>query len=83
MQVKLIAAEFDLIKSERFMEKIDSISQKMSKKGEKYYISLSPHIANEVREWALEKLQQIGFDINYNLTTEGKLLESLIDKFYN
>lgn len=36
----------------------------------------------ELRDWSGEQLQLIGFDENYELTDEGKVLEDLIDIFY-
>jgi hypothetical protein len=39
-------------------------------------------IADEIRDWASEELQKKGFDIDYELTPEGKILEELIDAFY-
>ncbi|MCE7060111.1 hypothetical protein [Dyadobacter sp. CY343] len=38
--------------------------------------------ADAIRDWAGEQLQKIGFDINYELNYEGKILEELIDIFY-
>ncbi len=38
---------------------------------------------DELRDWASNKLQVVGFDMNYSLTEEGKILESLIDKLYH
>lgn len=39
-------------------------------------------MADEIRDWASDELQRKGFDINYELTPEGKMLEELIDLFY-
>lgn len=55
-----------------------------SKKIEKdmVIIELSENQADEIRDKCGEKLQIVGFDEKYDLTQEGKILESLIDKFY-
>lgn len=45
-------------------------------------IEIDENCADELRDVFGEQLQIIGFDENYNLTKEGKILESLIDKFY-
>ncbi|MEO4004067.1 hypothetical protein [Flavobacterium sp. CAU 1735] len=45
-------------------------------------IEIDIETANEIRDWAGHELQKKGFDINYELTFEGKLLEKLIDLFY-
>jgi len=43
-------------------------------------ITLTDEEADLLRDKCGELLQEIGFDINYNLTKEGKVLENLIDK---
>ena len=37
--------------------------------------------ANEIRDWMMDTQMQIGFDINYALTSDSRLLEELIDVF--
>ena len=37
---------------------------------------------DEIRDKCSERLQIVGFDKNYELTQEGKILEILIDKFF-
>ena len=46
-----------------------------------FYFQISEEKADEIRDWAGEKQQQVGFDINYELNKEGKLLDELIDIF--
>lgn len=38
--------------------------------------------AEEFRESFTEHLARVGFDENYGVTSEGQLLEALIDRFY-
>jgi hypothetical protein len=38
--------------------------------------------ADEIRDLCSEQLQVAGFDEKYELTPEGRILESLIDKFF-
>ena len=45
-------------------------------------VEVDEETADEIRDWALDQLQIRGFDINYELTSEGKLLEEIIDLFY-
>lgn len=45
-------------------------------------IKVNKYIADDIREIALDELEIIGFDINYELTKEGKIIEKLIDLFY-
>ena len=47
-----------------------------------YSIELLEEEADRVRDLCGECLQHIGFDKNYDLTEEGEILESLIDKLY-
>jgi hypothetical protein len=50
--------------------------------GGKITIELNEDIACTIRDWAGDKLQKVGFDNNYELTSSGKQLEELIDLFY-
>lgn len=43
---------------------------------------ISEEKADEFRDLCTEQLQLIGFDEKYELTSEWKLLEALIDKFF-
>lgn len=52
------------------------------KKGQFIFIQIGEDAADEIRDWVMDKQAQIGFDINYELTPEGKILEELIDAFY-
>jgi hypothetical protein len=52
-------------------------------KDETNIIDIDEDLIDEIRDWASDKLQVVGFDMNYNLTEEGKTLESLIDKLYH
>jgi hypothetical protein len=45
-------------------------------------VDVQEDIANEIRDWAMERQQKVGFDINYRLTSEGQLLQELIDLFF-
>lgn len=48
-------------------------------KNENIIIEVSEDTADEIRDWAGERLQEVGFDANYNLTDEGVILEQLVD----
>jgi hypothetical protein len=45
-------------------------------------ISLSPEISERFREVFTEHLAAVGFDGDYEPTSEGNILEALIDRFY-
>ena len=49
---------------------------------DKYLIKISEDQADKIRDLCGEQLQIVGFDEKYELTSEGKILDSLIDKFY-
>jgi hypothetical protein len=49
---------------------------------DKYSLKISEDQADEIRDLCGEELQLVGFDEKYDLTSEGKILESLIDKFF-
>lgn len=82
------------LKEEQFYFLIDSLSKKeallsflnksvLSKDGNKVLIEMDEVKADEIRDYCIEKLQESGFDLKYELTAEGKMLEDLIDKFYS
>ena len=48
-------------------------------KNENVIIEVSEDTADEIRDWAGERLQEVGFDVNYNLNDEGLILEQLVD----
>lgn len=58
------------------------IIEQSEKDNGKYLIDIDSVLADEIRDLCSEQLQISGFDENYNLTNEGKLLENLIDIFY-
>jgi len=45
-------------------------------------LNIDEDTAENIRDWASEELQRKGFDVNCELTDEGKILESLVDSFY-
>jgi len=47
-----------------------------------YSLLMSEDEADEIRDLCGEQLQIIGFNQDYELTCEGKILESLIDKLF-
>ena len=83
MKVKLTSLEYEYIQSNFFIDKIDLIkSIKSEKFDNKVILNLPDEIAEEIREWACEKLPIVGFNEDYELNSEGKILDNFIDKFY-
>jgi DNA-binding HxlR family transcriptional regulator len=77
MKIKLSDGELEFLKSTLLSERKD-IEPRL--KIEFSLTEMDENLADEIRDWAGEKQQLIGFDTEYNLTKEGKLLESIIDK---
>jgi len=48
----------------------------------KYLLEINETKSDEFRDLLIERLQLRGFDANYKITSEGMILERLIDKFY-
>lgn len=49
---------------------------------DKYLAQLSEDDIEELRDFCLDQMQIVGFDEKYNLSKDGVVLESLIDKLY-
>jgi hypothetical protein len=45
-------------------------------------IEIDDDIVDEIRDWAMDKQVEVGFNIDYELNSEGKILEGIIDAFY-
>ena len=51
--------------------------------GNGFILEVKDEIAIEFRDWVGEKLQKEGFDENYELNENGKILEQLEDLLYS
>lgn len=45
-------------------------------------LRVSRDVAEGFRSVFTDQLAKVGFDVNYELTDEGRMLEGLIDRFY-
>jgi hypothetical protein len=45
-------------------------------------VMLSRDLIEKCRETLTDRLGKVGFDENYEVTSEGKMIENLIDRFY-
>lgn len=83
LKVKLNNKEYSYIHKAKFLDenyrKLFSFPQK---ENTDYVLKFSEDQVDELRDLCGEQLQVVGFDENYELTEEGKILESLIDKFF-
>lgn len=84
MKVRLTVGEFNyLTRSEIFPLPMREIILKSATHYPTCYIlNVSDDFAVEIRELCSENIGVVGFDKNYELTEEGKTVESLIDKFF-
>lgn len=83
LKIKLSKSEYAYLCQAAFIQKRHRESlfsaQQMS---DDHLISVSEDQANEIRDLCGEQLPIAGFDEKYELTPEGEILESLIDKFF-
>ena len=83
MIVKLNKKQFDYLNcSLTEKEKLILKQNRINENNKFVFIDIDENAANIIRDWASEELQKKGFDINYDLTLEGEILEDLIDLFY-
>lgn len=81
--VKLKNEEFNYLNTASFLdEKWRKLLSNAHNKNGKTYIEISDDNADDLRDQLGEQLQKAGFDLNYNLTKEGVILESLIDLLF-
>lgn len=81
--IKLNNDEYKYITSSRFLPNELLHLIKDSKKNESIHVlKVTEENADTLRDLFGEQLQLVGFDENYKLTHEGKILEDLIDKFF-
>lgn len=83
MILKLNKKYFDYL-NDNLLKKEDNLKFKLLVEEHARYIFIEMDVetANEIRDWAGSELQRSGFDINYKLTNDGEILESLIDMLY-
>ncbi len=84
MKVNLSVEEYNLLNSKKFLNSnlMTRIKNAFLTKNNSYVLEISEEDADTIRDLCGEQLQKIGFDENYNPTSEGLILESLIDKFF-
>ena len=76
MKIKLTSPEAKYLNQTALL---DNLSHQMEGK-EPIYLSIEPDQVNELRDKLGEFLQDSGFDEEYELTSDGKIISSLIDK---
>lgn len=81
MKINLTETQFDFLNKHYFNDRNIS-SPTVLKHKNLVSIDLLDDTADEIRDWALEEMQKVGFDRNYDLTHKGKILEELATIFY-
>ncbi|WP_425637962.1 hypothetical protein ACPUEN_00920 [Algoriphagus yeomjeoni] len=83
MIVKLNRNQYDYLDYSLSEQQPDLKLKLQNRKEDKFvFVEVDEDVADEIRDWAGEELQKKGFDLDYELTSEGKILEELIDAFY-
>ena len=83
-KIKLTISEYNYLLKTAFLSKHlkDELQKSAYPSNNETYLELDEELIDSIRDECGEYLQTIGFDKDYNITKEGELLESLIDKFY-
>jgi hypothetical protein len=83
LKIKLTKTEYTYLCQAGFIQKIHKeFLFSAHQVSDAYLINISEDQANEIRDLCGEQLQIAGFGEKYELTSEGKILESLVDKFF-
>jgi hypothetical protein len=83
MIVKLNKKQFNYLSENLSEELILELKPKQVNQEKQFvFVEVDDDMVDEINDWAEEELQRKGFDLNYELTPEGELLEDLIDAFY-
>jgi hypothetical protein len=83
IKIELNKNEYDYLRYASFLTKnYQNLILSSTQVENGYLLKVSCEEADEIRDLCGEQLQLVGFNKEYNLTLEGAILESLIDKFY-
>lgn len=83
LKIELSRNEYTYLCQAPFLEdKYRKLLFSIEQHDSKYSLKISEDQADEIRDLCGERLQVVGFDEKYELSQEGKILESLIDKFF-
>ena len=83
MIIKLTKSHFDHLNYSLSKQKeFSKLKLSIRKENQLVFIDVDGETANQIRDWIMEKQVQVGFNENYELMPEGKMLEELADAFY-
>ena len=80
MIIKLKLEEYNYLINNLLSNKNDIKSKlKIEERGNKFLIKADDNTINKIQELSEDHLQIVSFDLDYQLTEEGKILENIID----
>ena len=80
MIIKLKLEEYNYLINNLLSNENDIKSKlKIEERGNKFLIKADDNTINKIQELSEDHLQIVGFDPDYKLTKEGKILENIID----
>lgn len=83
MIVKLDKPHFDYLKANLFnSDEGGKLEVKIRNEKQIMIIEVGEETADRIRDWANDEIHRKGFDVNYELTLQGKVLEELADSFF-
>ena len=82
--IKLSTEEVSYLLRSRFLsERLLSLLHNAEKNNAgSVVLDIQNEVADEFRDAFGERMQEVGFDKDYKPTTEGEILEALIDRFF-
>ena len=83
-EVKLNRKQFEFLNHGLKRERPDLYNElEKTDRGQNVEVFFEPEIARALRDWCIEKIGLVGFDAEFNITSEGILLQGLVDMFSN
>lgn len=82
LRVRLTSNEYRYLRQASFLNCYRDLFSHIVQENNTYSLELDEVQADKIRDLCGAQLQIVGFDECYDLTQEGKILESLIDKFF-
>lgn len=81
MVIKIKKSEFDLVIEELSKSRSD-LAEKLEKAAKDYTIvmNLEEEVIDDIKDCIDEEIQRSGYDIDYELTSKGKDLQTISDK---
>ena len=80
MIIKLKLEEYNYLINNLLSNENDIKSKlKIEERGNKFLIKADDNTFNKIQELSEDHIQIVGFDPDYKLTEEGKILENIID----